>query len=212
MLCLNESLVAERNPTSSVAESVRSLRVYIRQHLRESKGGTVLLLTSAHEGEGKSVLVANLAVSFAQEGRKTCVVDGNLRNPSLHLIYDLNNGHGLTDYLIGNEEAENIVRPCGTPGLSVITAGEAPPNPSELLGSERMEKLFVKLRQEYEIILLDSPNVLDFSDARVLAARTDGAVLVVKYGRSKREAVRKAKQYMDQAGVSVLGIAMNQVK
>ncbi|ANS77021.1 hypothetical protein AWM70_00760 [Paenibacillus yonginensis] len=214
MLRLNDSLVSERNPASAAAESVRSLRVYIRQHLQSAgKDSTVLMLTSANEGEGKTLLVANLAVSFAQEGKRVCVIDANLRKPALHLAFGLNNGgNGLSDYLRGACEAEAAIRPSSIPDLDVITAGAAPWNPAELLSGERTEQLLAHLKQQYEIVLLDSAGVLGCIDARVLASQADGAVLVVRYGRTKRTAVSKAKQYMDQAGVPLLGIAMNQVK
>ncbi|WP_138494606.1 CpsD/CapB family tyrosine-protein kinase [Paenibacillus pinistramenti] len=212
MLRLNDSLILERNPASTAAESVRALRVFIRQHLRSSGEGTVIMLTSANEGEGKTLLAANLAVSFAQEGKRVCIIDANLRKPALHKAYGLKNGNGLADYLMGSVEAEAVIRPGSTPGLSIITGGAEPLNPSELLSNERMGQLLSKLKQQFDIVLLDSAGVLSYTDARVLASLTDGAVLVVRYGRTKREAVRKAKQYMDQAGVNVLGIAMNQVK
>lgn len=212
MLRLSESLVVERNPASSAAESVRSLRVYVRQHISGQAGGTVLLFTSANEGEGKTVLAANLAVSLAQEGKKVCIVDANLRNPSLHLVYRLSGGLGLSDYLLGPGTLEQIIHQAYISGLSVVTAGTGVPSPSELLGSERMIELLTALKQEYDAIVLDSPGLLDNTDARVLASLTSGVVLVAKYGSSKREAVRKAKQYMDQAGANVIGIALNQVK
>lgn len=212
MLRLNESLVTQRNPASPAAESVRSLRVYIRQHLRERTDGAVLLFTSADKGEGKTVLAANLAASFAQEGKKVVILDANLHHPSLHLVYRLNNGDGLSEYLSGRKEPEQIIHQSLIPELAVITAGEQEILPSELFGNERMQELITSLQQQYDIVILDSPGLLGCTDARILASFASGVVLVAKYGSSKRDAVLRAKQYIDQAGAPVLGIAMNQVR
>lgn len=212
MLRLSESLVVERNPASSAAESVRSLRVYLRQRLKEREEGTALLFTSAEEGAGKTVLAANLAVSFAQEGKKVCIVDANLRSPSLNLVFHLNSGAGLSDYLSDHGSLEQIVRPSFVPNLSVIAAGTGTDSPAELLGGEQMTNLLAALRQEYEMVVLDAPGLLDCTDARMLASFVDGAVLVAKYGSSKRDEISKAKQYVEQAGTDIIGIVLNQVK
>ncbi|MFB5267055.1 CpsD/CapB family tyrosine-protein kinase [Paenibacillus enshidis] len=212
MLQLNDTLIAESNPASYISESFRSLRTYIHQQvLRHTDQGTVLLFTSPDKGEGKTTLLANLGVSFAQEGRKVVLIDGNLRQSSLHEAFGMENTNGLSAYLRGGATSKEILRKGGQE-LYVVPGGENLYNAPDLLGSERMTALLDELKSEYDLILLDSPSALDYTDARLLAARTDGVILVAKHARTKREHLRKTKQQMEQAGATLLGIVMNQVK
>ncbi|MET3208060.1 UNVERIFIED_CONTAM: protein-tyrosine kinase [Paenibacillus sp. PvR008] len=212
MLQLNDMLITESNPSSYVSESFRSLRTYIRQQvIGQTDRGTALLLTSPERGAGKTTLLANIGVSFAQEGRKVALVDCNLHTPALHEIFGLENTGGLSAYLRGGASSKSIVRH-GVPELSVIPGGDTLYNAADLLGSERMVELLEELKREYDIILLDSAPALNYTDARLVASLTDGVILVARHARTKREDLRKTKQLMDQAGATLVGIVMNQVK
>ncbi|MGG1615385.1 CpsD/CapB family tyrosine-protein kinase [Paenibacillus sp. NRS-1782] len=212
MLRLNDMLITESNPSSYVSESFRSLRTYIRQQvITQTDRGTVLLLTSPESGAGKTTLLANIGVSFAQEGRRVALVDCNLHTPALHEIFGLENTGGLTAYLRGGAASKSIVRH-GVPELSIIPGGDTLYNAADLLGSERMVELLEELKREYDIILLDSAPALNYTDARLVASLTDGVILVARHARTKREDLRKTKQLMDQAGATLVGIVMNQVK
>jgi len=213
MLRLNNSLIADSSPSSHISESFRSLRTYIRHlGLLNSGRGTVLLFTSAEAGDGKTTILANLAVSFVQDGKKVAVIDCNLRNPGLHAVFGAEGSEGLAAYLNGMEDASDIVAFGSLASLSVIPAGLTKVSPPDLLGSDKMAVLLDELRASHDLILLDTPPAVEFSDARILAPHSDGVILVARYGKSKRELIRKAKSLMEQAGSNILGIAMNQAK
>ncbi|OKP78778.1 tyrosine protein kinase [Paenibacillus helianthi] len=213
MLRLNKSLIADINPSSHISESFRSLRTYIRQlGLLKGSGGQVLLFTSAERGEGKTTILSNLAVSFVQDGKKVAVVDCNLRRPGLHNVFEVEGSQGLAAYLGGMEEAKDIAVYGNLANLAVIPAGITSVSPPDLLGSERMAALLEELKANFDLVLLDSPQAVEFSDARILAPLSDGLIIVARHGKTKRESLKKLKGLMEQTGVKILGIAMNQTR
>lgn len=213
MLRLNNSLIADINPSSHISESFRSLRTYIRQlAVMQGTGGKVLLFTSAEGGEGKTTMLSNLAVSFVQDGKKVAVVDCNLRHPGLHTVFGIEGSEGLAAYLSGQEESDQISVLGTLANLSVIPAGRSHVSPPDLLGNAKMTILLDELRASYDLVLLDSPPAIDYSDARILAPLVDGVILVARHGKSKRESLRKVKVLLEQTGSKILGIAMNQTK
>jgi protein-tyrosine kinase len=213
MLRLNKSLITDINPSSHISESFRSLRTYIRQlGLAQGNGGKVLLFTSAEAGAGKTTILSNLAVSFVQEGKTVAVLDCNLRHPGLHAVFEVGGSEGLAAYLSGIVEADQIAVHGNLAKLSVIPAGISSISPPDLLGSDKMIALLDELRGSYDLILLDSPPAIDYSDARILASQVDGVILVARYGKSKRESIRKVKVLLEQAGSQIIGIAINQAK
>ncbi|MDQ0193951.1 CpsD/CapB family tyrosine-protein kinase [Paenibacillus wynnii] len=213
MLRLNNSLIADSSPSSYISESFRSLRTYIRHlGLLNSNKGTVLLFTSGEAGEGKTTILANLAVSFVQDGKKVAVIDCNLRNPALHSVFGIEGSDGLTSYLSGIEKSSDISAYGSLANLTVIPAGVTKVSPPDLLGSEKMTVLLDELKESHDLILIDTPSAVEYSDARILAPYSDGVILVAHYGKSKRDSIRKAKALMEQAGSKILGIAMNQAK
>lgn len=213
MLRLNKSLIADLNPSSHISESFRSLRTYIRQlGLLKGSVGQVLLFTSSEGGEGKTTILSNLAVSFVQDGKKVAVVDCNLRHPGLHTVFGVEGSYGLAAYLSGIEEAKDIAVYGNLANLAVIPAGITKVSPPDLLGSDKMAALLEELKASFDLILLDSPQAVEYSDARILAPLTDGLIIVAKHGKTKRESLKKLKGLMEQTGVKILGIAMNQTK
>lgn len=213
MLRLNNNLIADYNPASHISESFRSLRTYIRQlGLLHREDAPVLLFTSAEGGEGKTTILSNLAVSFVQEGKKVAVVDGNLRNPALHEVFGVSSSDGLAAYLDGLKEADEVAVPSSFAGLTVIPAGRTAVSPPDLLGSGKLTALLESLKATHDLVLVDSPPAVTYSDARIMAPQADGVILVAKYGRSRRDALRKVKTLLEQAGSKILGIAMNQTK
>ncbi|ASA26019.1 CpsD/CapB family tyrosine-protein kinase [Paenibacillus donghaensis] len=213
MLPLNKSLIADLNPASPISESFRSLRTYIRQlALLQGSGGKVLLFTSAEGGEGKTTILSNLAVSFVQDGKKVAVVDCNLRKPGLHTVFAVEGSEGLAAYLGGRQEVKDIGVYGTLANLCVIPAGITNVSPPDLLGSDRMISLLEELRATHDLVLLDTPPAVEYSDARIIAPQADGVILVARQGKSKRESLRKVKSLLEQAGSTILGIAMNQAK
>jgi protein-tyrosine kinase len=213
MLPLSNMLISKRNPASPIAESFRLLRTFLKNSCpKQSEKGSIILVSSAGMQEGKTTVLANIAVSLAQDGKKVLMIDCHLRNPSIHQIFQLQNQSGLTDYFKWGGTIEEVIIPAGVQNLFLLPSGTAADNPSELLSSDNMAKLLNDLKLKYDMILLDSPAVLSFTDAQVLVSHCDGAALVVKYGKSNRNAVSKARALLELAGGKVLGVVMNQTE
>ncbi|HLN60790.1 MAG TPA: CpsD/CapB family tyrosine-protein kinase [Symbiobacteriaceae bacterium] len=204
------AVVAQREPSSVVAEAFRVLRTNL-QFLGLDEPLRSILLTSAAPGEGKSTTAANLGVAFAQAGTRVCLVDADLRRPMLAKLLGLENWAGLTTALIGQAPLEECVKKTPVEGLWLLPSGPVPPNPAELLGSERMAALLERLKAEYDLVLIDSPPVLAVTDAAVLAPRTDGVVLVIRAGRTDRRAVQRARTALETVHARVLGTVLGGV-
>ncbi|MBO7747818.1 CpsD/CapB family tyrosine-protein kinase [Paenibacillus sp. MWE-103] len=204
----NNTLVTLLNPKSPISEAYRSLRTNI-QFSAIDKGIKVLMATSALAGEGKTTTITNLAIAYAQEGKKVLLIDGDLRRPSLHAVFQLTNRVGLTSALFNQNILAEVIRDTSVDHLSVITSGPIPPNPSEILGSQRMLALIEELKQEFDLILFDTPPILAVTDGLVISAYCDGVVLVVHAGKVKRSLVMKAKSNLDHAKANVLGVVLN---
>ena len=206
-----QELFALNQTRSPVTEAYRTLRTNL-QFSSLDRPVHCLVVTSAMAAEGKTTTVANLAVVMAQAGKRVLLVDADLRRPAVHRLFGLNNRSGLTDALVGEPAALNsFLRETDVKNLRVLTSGPVPPNPQELLGSQRMEDLLQRLRREADLILIDTPPSLVVADANVLAARTDGVLLVVNADRTRRMAVQQATEGLRQVGASVLGGVLNMV-
>ncbi len=204
-------LYAVSQPKSLAAEAYRTLRTNLQFSSLDTPLRS-LVVTSAVATEGKTTTAANLAVVMAQAGKRVVLVDGDLRRPSVHRLFDLTNETGLTTALVEDLSAlSGSLRESGVENLRVLTAGPVPPNPQELLGSQRMEDLLHKLEEEVDAIVLDTPPTLIVADANVLAARTDGVLVVVNTGRTRRAAVQQAVDGLRQVGAHLLGGVLNMV-
>lgn len=204
-------LINHRNPRSPVAEAYRQLRTNIQFSSLDKKIQT-LLLTSTGPQEGKSTTLANLAIAIAGTGSKVIVVDCDLRRPTQHKLFNLTNGNGLTNLMVEHDLSNLNCQPTDVPNLSVITTGPIPPNPSELLGSHRMEEIIARLRSEADYVLFDTPPVVAVTDAAVLATKVDGVVLVIQANRTKRDVAQRAKAQLEKVGANLIGVVLNSVK
>lgn len=204
-------LYAVSQSKSLAAEAYRTLRTNLQFSSLDTPLRS-LVVTSAVATEGKTTTAANLAVVMAQAGKRVVLVDGDLRRPSAHRLFDLTNETGLTTALVEDLSAlSGSLRESGIQNLRVLTAGPVPPNPQELLGSQRMEDLLHKLEDEADVIVLDTPPTLVVADANVLAARTDGVLVVVNAGRTRRAAVQQAVDGLRQVGAHLVGGVLNMV-
>ncbi|HLG71326.1 MAG TPA: CpsD/CapB family tyrosine-protein kinase [Chloroflexota bacterium] len=205
-------LIVVQDPRSAVAEAFRTLRTNIQFKSLDKPIRTLLVTSSAAE-EGKSTVVANLAVSLAQTGAAVIAVDCDLRNPSLHQMFGLPNERGLTSLMLAPDSS---VRDClqrsEAGGVDVLTSGPLPPNPVELLASQRMEAVVQQLRDMADYVVFDTPPVLAVTDALVLATKVDGSLLVLSAGRARRDAVKKAKRTLEERSTQFLGVVVNNVK
>ncbi|MGC8874764.1 MAG: polysaccharide biosynthesis tyrosine autokinase [Chloroflexia bacterium] len=204
-------LITLRHPRSSAAESFRVLRTNL-QFSSLDRPLRTLLITSPQPTEGKSTVAANLGVVFAQAGQRVILVDSDLRRPVLHRFFEVSNELGLTGALFANRNhAQNGLVSTSVENLFFLPSGPLPPNPAEIIASQRMELLLERLQEEADIVILDSPPVLTVADASILAARVDGVVLVADCGVTQRAAVRKAAESLRQVGARLLGSVLNRV-
>lgn len=171
-----------------------------------------LLVASAGADEGKSTTLANLAVTFAQAGNSVVLIDCDLRRPSLHKLFGVPNDSGLTTMLLSDERAAPPLVDTPVQGLRLLPSGPQPPNPSELLGSRRIEAAIGRIQQDADLVLFDSPPLLAVSDAAVLARKVDAVLLVVSAGKTKRDHASRAKQLLERAGARVLGVVLNNAR
>ena len=203
-------LITQTDPKSPVSEAFRTIRTNISFSGSDNKL-KVLALTSATPDEGKSTLIANLAIVMAQAGYKTLVMDCDFRNPTQHKIFQLKN-KGLSNCISLGEDSLTIVQQAeGIERLDILTSGPVAPNPSELLGSVKMGDELTKLREHYDYILIDTPPVLPVTDAAALASKLDGLLLIVRSGAVTPSEVRSAKERIEQAGGRIIGCVLNKV-
>ncbi|GIW10482.1 MAG: polysaccharide biosynthesis tyrosine autokinase [Chloroflexi bacterium] len=204
-------LINHRNPKSPVAEAYRQLRTNI-QFASLDTPLRAILFTSAGPQEGKTTTLANLAIAIAQTGSRVIAVDCDLRRPTLHQLFGVKNGTGLTTLMVAPTLEELYLQETEVPNLLVLPTGPLPPNPSELLGSRRMAEIIARLRQEADYLLFDSPPVAAVTDAAVLAPQVDGVVLVVMANKTKRELAQRAKAALEKVGARLIGVVLNNVK
>lgn len=195
---------------SALAEAFRSLRTSV---LLSAAGQPPrsLLVSSAQPGEGKTTISANLAISLAQLGQRVLLIDCDLRRPSVHRAFQIQGSLGVVSYLAGQQEWRAAVEKTSLPGLDVLVCGPVPPNPAELLSSDRMQKLILDALEDYKFVLVDSPPLLNVSDSRILATLVEGVVLVVKGGETPRELARRAQAYVADVGARVIGAVLNNI-
>jgi capsular exopolysaccharide synthesis family protein len=200
------NLITLTNPRSPVSEAYRTLRTsLIFSSLNEPL--QTLVMTSPAPEEGKSTALANLAVTLAQGGRPTIIVDCDLRRPSQHTLWGVDQEPGLTSMVLEDMSAPPLVD-TGVEGLRLVTSGPLPPNPADLLGSKRMDEIIEGLRSEAEFILFDAPPVIAVTDAALLASKLDGVVLVLRAGATRREHAERAKELLERINVRIVGAVL----
>lgn len=198
------------NETFAMAEAMRELRTNI-QFMDVDKPPRVIVVSSPLPGDGKSTMSANLAITLAANGQRVVLIDGDLRRPTQASIFGLLEGVGLTDVLASRASLADVAQPADPSGrLMVLGAGILPPNPSEVLGSERMRTLLDALSRQ-AIVIVDAPPLLPVTDAAVLGARADGVIVVANTGRTTYEMLDKALLNIERASARTLGIVMNRV-
>lgn len=203
-------LVTVQAPRSAAAEAYRSLSTNIQFSSLDQDVKT-LLVTSVAPNEGKSTVLANLAVALAEGGRKVVVVDCDLRRPSLHTLLGAKDGPGLTSMVL-DESLAPPLQTTSVPNVSLVASGPLPPNPAELLASARFGRALEAIASLADMVVLDAAPVTAVADATILAARVDGLLLVVDSGRTRRDPARRAKEQLDRVGARVLGVVLTNVK
>lgn len=204
-------LYALENPKAPVVEAFRTLRTNV-SFAAVDRTYKTLLVTSPTPADGKSTVTTNLGAVMAQAGKKVLVLDADLRKPVLHHIFSVTNLRGLTNILVQGEPVSEVAHETPVNGLYFVPSGPVPPNPSELLASNRMAKLLKEVQGHYDIVLLDSPPMIAVTDSSILATRVDGVMLVVKAGVTRVDLVRNAIEQLKKANANFMGVVLNQVR
>ena len=203
------ALITLTDPRSPAAEAYRTLRTNLTFAALDKPIET-LVVTSAAPGEGKSTVLANLAVTMAQGERRIILVDADLRRPGLHEIFGITNDRGLTTMIV--EEAVMDDPPLidvGVGNLWLVPSGPLPPNPADILGSRKMEKVITALKARADVILFDAPPIIAVTDAAVLGTKVDGVLLVIHAGRTRREHAQRARELLERVHVRIVGAVLN---
>jgi protein-tyrosine kinase len=208
---LERSLITIEDPKSPISEQYRTIRTNVQFSFVDAPMRS-LMVTSTGAGEGKSTTAANLAVVFAQQGKKVLLIDADLRKPTVHYTFRLNNYTGLTNVLTNSAPLLPSCQETRVENLYVLTSGPIPPNPAELLSSKAMEQCIQQLYNEFDLLIFDTPPVLAVTDAQILAHQCDGTVLVIESGGTEIEAAVKAKELLEAANAKLLGVVLNKRK
>ena len=202
-------LISHCNPKSPIAENYRTVRTALR-FATVGIEHPLIVITSSVPQEGKTTTTVNLAITFAQAGYRCLLVDADLRRPSVHSVFGFGREPGLVNVLIGELPLEQACRPTGIANLEVLTCGPIPPNPSELLGSERTRELLQHLRQQYDIVLIDTPPVISVTDALVLAPVASVYLMVARANETRIDALVKARELLERVGARIIGVVLNE--
>jgi capsular exopolysaccharide synthesis family protein len=199
-----------KNPRSPVAEAFRSLRTNLEYSSVDNPART-MLVTSSGESEGKSTVAANLAIVEAQSGKKVVIVDADMRRPKVHVQFNKSNRRGLSDVVTGKLSIDDVVKTYDqVENLSVITCGTIPPNPSELLGSERMSQTLKDLEERFDMVIIDTPPMI-VSDAQILSSKVDGVIFVVIPGQTRAIAALRPMEELRRIDSTVMGVVANKI-
>jgi capsular exopolysaccharide synthesis family protein len=205
-------LLVQRKPRSNVSEAYRSIRTSLLYTSPNQKEPKAFVVTSAGPREGKTTTAINLSIALAHAGKKVLVVDSDLRKPRVHKTFGIDGSKGLTNYLVGQDGMEDLIVKSEIENLSILPSGPIPPNPTELLDSERMRQFVAETKKNFDAIILDSPPLIAVTDGAVLAAITDGAIQVIWAGSTSRKLVEMGKESIESIGAKVIGVILNNLK
>ena len=206
-----KAIISYNDPKSVISEQYRAIRTNI-EYSNVDQNTKTILVTSSDKNEGKTTTVSNLAVSFANLNKKVLLIDCDLRNASIHKMFRLNNIYGLTDILAKDKAVDKCIQKTELENLYVLTAGAIPPNPAEILSSEKMKNLIEDLKNIYDYIFIDTPPIGLVTDAGVLSSFIDGVVLVVKSESVEKKYLEETKKKLDAVDARILGAILNSYK
>lgn len=202
-------LITEHDKKSPVSEAYRTIRTNLR-FAGADKPLKFIGVTSSIPSEGKSTTISNLAVVMAMDGKRVLLIDCDMRKPMIHRIFELPN-RGVSNCIATGVSVESVIRKEVSPNLDILTSGPVPPNPSEMIGSEKMTSLLKQAGESYDYVLIDLPPVLPVTDAAVMSAKIDGMILVIGSGDVTPEEGKRTKEQLEQAGAHMIGVILNKV-
>jgi len=209
---MNKNLITHFDPKSPVSEAYRMLRTNLG-YTGVDKKHELIVITSSKKSEGKTTTITNLAVTMAQSGHKVLIIDCDLRRPKIHKMFHLDNTVGLSDILLKDVSFDKALYHIeDVENLHIVTSGNIPPMPSELLDSQKMVDLLNGLRGKYDYVLLDAPPVLSVSDASILAQVVDGVILAVAANETHVDAISTAKRALDKVEANIIGTVLTKAK
>lgn len=214
---ISSELIAYSDPKSIISETFRTLRTNVQFSNTNSKDAKTFLITSCFQSEGKSYVSANLAITFAQVGKKVILVDADMRKGRQAKVFNLPSNRGLSNYISNldengvelNEDLGKFIKETEIPNLSVITSGTVPPNPSELLSSSKLEKMIEELKKCYDIIIFDGAPIVPITDSLILARMLGSTIIVTLYNKTKKDDLKKVKNGIESVGGKILGTCIN---
>ncbi len=206
----NIELINFRDPESPFSEHYRSIRTSIQLSTPKAPP-KIISISSAMPGEGKTSTAVNLAISFAQLGKKVIIIDGDLRKPRIHKIFKLKNTLGLSSFLAGRAKVSDILQKTHIKNVFVATSGPIPPNPAELIDSEVMSTMLEKILKKVDYIFIDTPPLIGIVDPILVGKHSDGMILITWGGKTRIDNVKKAKEEIDRFGIRILGIVLNKI-
>ncbi|QUH19076.1 CpsD/CapB family tyrosine-protein kinase [Alkaliphilus sp. B6464] len=206
----NYKLIAYTDPKSPISEAYRTLRTNIQFSSLDNPIRTIIV-TSSGPGEGKTTTTINLAIAMAQSGSKVLLIDGDLRKPKLHKIFKTSNQVGLTNILVNELDYKEGVYSSHIEKLDILPAGVIPPNPSELLASNKMKQFLNNVKKDYDYIMVDTPPVAVVTDASILSTIVDGTLLVCASGQVPIEVATRAKALLENVKANIIGVVLNKI-
>jgi len=209
-LYIDKSLISHLKPKSPISEAYRVLRTNLRFSAID-KPLKIVTVTSSSPSEGKTTVISNLSVIFAQSGSRVLLIDADMRKPRVNKVFGLENKAGLTNVLALKEDYAGLVYRDVVPGMDVLTSGPIPPNPSELLSSNSMKDFVNRVREDYEVVFIDAPPVGTVTDAAILSTMVDGTILVAASGHVHIAEIKRAKSMLDNVKANVLGVVLNKI-
>lgn len=203
------SLITLIDPSSPISEQYRTIRTNIQFASSADKQIKTIVITSSGPSEGKSTTSANLAVVFAKSGQRVLLVDADMRKPTVYKTFSLNNASGLSTVLSTSTSVLEAATKTVIDNLSVLTSGPKPPNPSELLGSARMNQVMEEAKNLYDVVIFDMPPVVAVTDAQIMASKADGTILVVRENVARKESLTKARDLLNMVQARIVGVIYN---
>lgn len=207
---VSKNLISNINPRSPFAEAYRTLRTNIN-FAGLDKPYRTILITSAGPDEGKTTVTSNLGIVMAQANNKVLIIGCDLRRPTLHKNFDLNDTAGVTNVLVNDLDPADLAQETKVPGLYVLTSGPIPPNPAELVGSNRMKTLISRAGEKFDYVLVDSPPVNMVADSIILSTLVDGVIVVIRSASTHIEHAKETREKLEKVGARIIGVVLNKV-